>query len=250
MRLRAFGTAERDLALDLRAQNRAALVTRLLQQCTDDPHETVPEGFYRELSAGRRLECLLVLAAGGPDKRLSLSYKCRACGEELDLELTLEELAALQREADTIETVGVELNGQRVEFRKPRGSDQEAWAAMDFHDEAAAVAGIVDTLLIDRRALKTTAFDSFDAIETALDEADPLIDFKCRVLCGECGEPNECRVDLMETALGMLMRTQHQMVVALHRLASHYHWTEQEIFAVPDWRRRQYLQLIAASGKS
>jgi hypothetical protein len=52
----------------------------------------------------------------------------------------------------------------------------------------------------------------------------------------------------METALGMLRRAQQALVGAVHRLASQYHWSERDIFAVPAWRRQHYLRLIA-SGK-
>ncbi len=248
-RLRSFGIAEDDLAVDLGGRNRAALVTRLLEQCTIDPDGTMPAGFYRECSAGKRLEYLLVVATGGPDQTFSLSFTCGGCGEAFELELTLEELSGLQREADAIEIVVVQLGGQRVEFRKPKGSDQERWAHMEFRDEVEATATMIETLAIDSGALGHASLESFSTIESALDAADPLIDFRCCVGCGECGEEHEYGVDLMETALAMLARTQHQLVVALHRLASHYHWSEREIFAIPQWRRRQYLQLIEASGR-
>ena len=74
-------------------------------------------------------------------------------------------------------------------------------------------------------------------------------DFSCRVSCGECGELNEYDIDLTETALGMLNRAQKQLVITVHQLASHYHWSEAEIFAVPDWRRQQYLELTGAIKK-
>ena len=247
--LRRFGIAESDLAIDFGAQNRAALVTQVLEQCTVAPEGRLPEGFYRELSAGKRLEYLLVLAAGGPERSLSLVYKCGGCGEELELELTLEELTELQREADMIETVGVELGGQRIEFRKPLGRDQEAWAGMVFRNEREAAAWMLYLLAVDPGMLSAIEHESLGAIEDALDEADPLIDFSCSVSCDECGEPNDYGVDLMETAIEMLSRAQRQLISAVHRLASHYHWSEKDIFAVPDWRRRQYLELIAALRK-
>jgi hypothetical protein len=66
------------------------------------------------------------------------------------------------------------------------------------------------------------------------------------VECDICGRPNDHEIDLFETALEMLARAQRSLIVSAHRLASHYHWSEREIFAVPEWRRRQYLELIGA----
>lgn len=247
--LRPFGREEDDLAIDFGAHNRAAMVTRLLTQCTVDRGGDGSQGFYRELSAGNRLERLLLLAAGGPDQALSLPCKCRNCREDLDLELTVAELSALQREADAIATVGVELGGRRIEFRKPKGRDLEAWGEMVFDNERDAVAMMIATLAVDRDTPGSMAPDSFGAVEHALEEADPLIDFRAIVRCGECGETNDYNVDLMDTALRMLRHAQNELVTALHQLASHYHWSEREIFAVPEWRRQRYLHLIAASGQ-
>lgn len=247
--LRRFGVAESDLGVDFSSPNRAALVTRLLELCTVDPGGSLPKGIYRELSIGNRIECLLLLAAGGSGAALNLVFRCAGCDEELEIELTLSELSELQREADRVETVGVEIKGRRVEFRKPKGRDQEDWARMDFRDERDAAAGMIGTLAVTPDFADYIEPEFLGAIEGALDEADPLVNFSCSVSCGECGEPNEYAVDLLETALGMLNRAQNQLIITVHRLASHYHWNEKEIFAVPDWRRQEYLKLIGAIRK-
>ena len=79
-----------------------------------------------------------------------------------------------------------------------------------------------------------------------MEEADPLVNFSCSIECGECGQPNDHEIDLFETALDMLSRAQRRLILSVHRLALHYHWSEREIFDVPEWRRRQYLDLIGA----
>jgi len=249
MTLRPFGTTEADLAIDFGARDRASLVTRLLAGCALDASADVAEDTSRALSEGKRVEHVIALAAGGADEALSLAWRCGACGEELEFELTVEEVRALQHEADAVETVTVESGGERLSFRKPTGRDLEAWARMTVRDEREAAVRMIGGLAIGGPSLDAVSEDTLRAIESALDEADPLIDFKCDVGCGACGERTAFSVDLMETALGMLRRGQTQLVVSLHRLASHYHWTERDIFAVPDWRRQQYLQLIAASVK-
>ena len=247
--LRRFGIFEGDLGIDFASQNRAALVTRLLESCAVDTAGILPDNFFRELSIGKRIECLLVLAAGGPDMALGFPFKCVGCGEEIELELTLREISEMQGEADLIETVGVDIGGRRMEFRKPTGRDQEIWGKMIYKDERATAAGMIGTLAALLGSFEALQPDEIRTVEEALDEADPLVNLSCRVSCGECGELNEPEIDLMETALGMLNRAQHQLVVTVHRLASHYHWSEREIFAIPYWRQQQYLELTGAIRK-
>ena len=244
---RRYGVTESDLAVDFAMLNRAALATHLLELCTVDPQRLLPSDIFNELSIGKRIVCLLVLAAGGQDKVLSLVLTCQDCSQELELELMLSEVLELQGEADRIETVSVDLGGKQVEFRKPKGRDQEIWGGVQFRDERDVVVGMIGTLAMTPDFTPFIDQASVNAVEEAFDEADPLVDFRCRVSCGECGRLTEYTVDLMETALGMLNQTQNQLIYTIHRLASHYHWSERDIFAVPEWRRQKYVQLVGAS---
>lgn len=106
---RIFGKFETDLAVDFSVPNRAALATRLLELCVVDPEGLLPPRHFIELSIGQRIACLLLLAAGGWERALSLVFTCQGCGEDLELDLTFKELSDLQREADQIETVGIDL---------------------------------------------------------------------------------------------------------------------------------------------
>jgi hypothetical protein len=243
---RRFGVSERDLGVDFTSPDRAALVTRLLELCIVDPSRTLPEGFFCELSIGKRIECLLLLAAGGADTALGFPFKCSGCGEEIELEITLGEISALQREADSAEIISVDVGDRRLEFRKPTGRDQELWGEIPFSDERSLAAELISTLIVRREALESIDTGDFGIIEAAIQETDPLVDLSCSVGCGECDELNKYEIDLTETALGMLRRAQNRLVVMIHRIASHYHWSEKEIFDIPHWRREQYLELIGA----
>jgi hypothetical protein len=244
--LRRFGIVEDDLRVDFAATNRAALATRLLNVCTADPDRVLPEDFFRELSVGKRIECLLVLALAGADDTLRFPFKCFGCGEELELELTLDEIAAIQNEADQVEVVSVDLSGRRLEFHKLSGRDQESIGEAVFSDKLEAATEIIGRLAVDADAVERLSARDIEITESAMEKADPLVNFNCRIDCAECGQSNDHEIDLFETALDMLRRTQRRLVLSVHRLASTYHWSEQEIFAVPEWRRQQYLELIGA----
>ena len=244
--LRGFGTEEDDLAIDFKWGETPALVTRVLEQCLIDPEGFLPPGFFRNLPVGKRLECLLMLAAGGSTAAFHFPFHCAGCGQEIELELTVEEIAKLQGEADLIDVIEVEIAGGSRNFRKPRGSDQERWAEMTFIDEREAARAMIGTLAAGSLDLEIMAESDLGLVDEKLDEADPLVNFLCSVGCGECGHANEFRIDLCETSLGVLARLQKQLIVMVHKLAAHYHWSEREIFEVPHWRRREYLDLIAA----
>jgi len=241
---RRFGIVQDDLRVDFAAINRAALATRLLEICAVDRDRVLPENFFRALSVGKRIECLLVLALGGIGDNLRFPFKCAGCGETLELELTLNEIAALQNEADQVEVVRVDVGGRRLEFQKLSGRDHESFGESAFGDEFEAATEIIGRLAVDADAVERIAPGDVEVIEAAMEEADPLVNFNCRIDCGECGEENDHDIDLFETSLDMLRRAQLRLVLSVHRIASKYHWSEQEIFAVPEWRRQQYLELI------
>lgn len=246
LNFRRFGTTEEDLNIDFSERNRAALATRVLRLCTVDPGSILPDHFFSELSAGKRIECLLVLATGGLGTGLGFPFKCESCGEEMEIELTLDEIAAIQREADTSETVIIQIGERSLEFRKCSGQDQESWFDRLFTDEHEAASHMVSTLALDRETAGAIPPDEFHLIEEALDTADPLVNLSFHVSCESCDHSNQYDVDLFETALGMLERAQRRLLITVHRLASNYHWSEKEIFEVPHRRREEYLNLIGA----
>ncbi len=243
--MRSFGICESDLAIDFSTHNPAALITRILEQCTIDSGNRVPKDLFLKLSVGKRLECLLAVAVGEGKLPFNFPFHCAGCGQELEMELTIDEIAEMQQEADLIDTVGVKIKGENTAFRKPNGRDQENWAGMIFQDEKGAAMAMIRTLTVTPSGWERLDEDDLDHIDEALEEADPLVNFCCHVACEECGEQNELLIDLCDTALGMLSRLQKQLIVMVHKLASHYHWSEKEIFDVPHWRRKEYLDLIA-----
>lgn len=204
--------------------------------------------FFRELSVGRRLEYLLALAANQGESTFEFPFACSGCALEIELELTLFEIAEKQREADAIKTVQMDIQGKRVEFRKPCGRDQENWAAMDFIDPKEAIEAMIATLSTDQDVVSNLDPETIARVDQIMDEADPLVNFLCRITCAECGALNRFPIDLCNTALAMLRRQQKQLIILVHKLASHYHWSEQEVFAIPHWRRKEYLSLISAEG--
>src|SRR4051812_42411813 len=97
--LRRFGLAEGDLNIDFSSPDRASLATSLLDLCTPGIG-SLPDDLFKDLSIGKRIELLLLLAFGGQDSSMALLFKCSHCGETLEIELELAQISALQSVSD------------------------------------------------------------------------------------------------------------------------------------------------------
>ena len=193
--LRPFGTFESDLAIDFKDTGTPALITRILEQCAVDPDGILPEGFFRDLSAGKRLEFLLILATDGVPE-LSFPFHCSGCGQELEFELTLDEIAGYQKTADAAELIEVELAQKTLVLRKPSGRDQENWSNKVFPEERAAAEEMIRSLAVGKAGWEPLKDEEFVIIDDAMDEADPLVNFLGRAECSDCGHSSELSIDL------------------------------------------------------
>lgn len=253
LRFRPFGTDERDLAIDFDATPRPLLVTEILKLCDARRDEDDRDDFFRELTVGERTGALLSLADEGAGVYAALRCTAEGCGQELELEISLEELGELQRRHADAERTPVACGDATLHLRRPRGSDQLSWLGREF----AAAREAEREMLVTLAAEGERAGELFDAsgdelaraVGEAMEEFDPLVNFSLRVRCQFCGREAAHALDLEEYALSRLRRAQRLLLSSVHRLASRYHWDERQIFAVPHWRRAHYLSLITGEEK-
>jgi hypothetical protein len=246
--LRPFGVDQADLAHDFGVPDRARLITGIFESCSQGGGMPEP-GFFEGLSVGKRIECLIRLACEGGAQALSLPFDCGGCGQRMELEFTVDELAALQSEADGVEEIPVAIGDETLKFRRPNALDQHRWSQSGDLSGGDAVREMIGTLAAAPFEKEALDDNVIGLIEEALGDADPLVDFTCRTRCGDCGAEAVVEADLTETALGLLRAKQQQLIYTVHRLAMHYHWNERDVFAVPHWRRLRYLELIDATVK-
>ena len=249
--LRPFGQDAGDLEVNFGQAARPLLVTALLALCAQDAAGGRPgEGFIWGLPVSTRIECLLALATRGGRDELLVPLRCpqETCAQACEVELTLAELSGLGERDGGGERFRVRRGGEELWVRKPTGDDQLAWLSRRFADGAEAMEAMVGALVLDREGapLGGVRLDGAwaRAFDEALDEFDPLVNFSVTVRCPECGVESAHEVDLEALALGLLRREQQRLLLTVHRLASHYHWSESQIFSVPHWRRSHYLALI------
>jgi hypothetical protein len=218
--LRAFGADPADLDVDFDG-GRAELTTALLVACAEPPVEYAAAA---RLPISVRIRGVLRLAATEAPI-VELACTC-ACGEQLELGLPLAEVATdPPHVADAVEVAGRTV-------RVPTGEHQ--------HAAESTTRGIVRLLVGDDDLTDA----ELRAIDAALDAADPLVCFHVTACCPACGAAIRRDVDLEAIAHRHLAAAQQQLLDAIHRLASAYHWTEREVLALPRRRRAHYLARI------
>ena len=237
-RLRRFGALVHDLELDLNADG-PTVITDLLSCCTLPKAD---RDLLWDLPAGKRIECLLVLAALDGAEQFDADFRCRGCGQMFEVILAIDELIAAGRAADSV-VVELQIEGDVRRFRRPTGRDQFAWLARTYPDEAGVVAAMIASLAIDGTDVPAIA------LEAALDEADPLLRMLVEAACPDCGSQTAREIDLAGMVLARMRRSQDALFEAVDLLASRYHWSETEIFSLPEWRRARYVELLQREGR-
>lgn len=248
LRLRRFGAAADDLAVDLSGVSIANVTTAVLMACTERADGSpLSDRFLLALEVATRMECLLLLVALDSGDELAAVSNCAnpSCARPIEIDLSIAELVALNRQRPE-GPIAIDLRGEHLLFRRPTGQDQRDWASMRFADGDAVRFAILRTLTVSG-IVPSTRVD-FAAIETALDDGDPLIDFSLEVGCPFCGRTSRQTIDLASLALRRLSQAQSGLLETVHVLASHYHWSEVQILALPFWRRSRYLSLIERGG--
>jgi hypothetical protein len=118
-------------------------------------------------------------------------------------------------------------------FRLPTIGDQIAVAQA--RDPAAALA-----------ALCLRGTPPLAKIERAMDAMAPALSGVIEGTCPACRRAIALAFDVPFFVLSELRVQAAQVCEHVHVLATHYHWSEENILALPNWRRQHYVDRIAA----
>jgi len=244
---RRFGTLRVDLDVDFDQPSRPHLITQVLACCsTPERGWSSDESGLWKLSVGARIAGLLRITACSGDAKFPVRRTCKTCGEAMELELTVDEL--LERHAAADGPITVSLGNDEVIVRRPTGNDQLSWQERQYADEREARNAIIRTLVVAASGSWTAdspvPYRVFDAVEKVMRLQDPLVSLAADVRCPHCGTQHPYEIDLEALALERLRLLQREVLQDVYRLVRHFHWTESQIFAIPPWRRAQYLALL------
>ncbi len=204
----------------------------------------------RELCVADRHFLLLqwrLFVVGGSDYEW-LGAHCPACAARYDFPLEWAQLP-VKPAGEHFPQISFLLNdssinnGEAIQVRVPRGSDQEFIAQLNPQSETDLRTQLLQRLIVadnPHALVQTLDEDEIARIETALEQAAPELAQQLQLTCPECGEQHQVQLDWYR---GM-HKPVDELLDEIHRLAANYHWSEQEILALPKQRRTAYLRRL------
>ena len=244
--MRPFGASQEDLTVDFRMARRPELMTQLLCLCCESS-DGLPsdDALFLKMPIGLRIALIVRLAQLTNPGPFSWHLHC-TCNEENEFELTAAQILSLSDGILDSESTSVVIGEDTSTVRRPTAHDQMRWLSQsDESQSKAMLRSILVSPSLEELLGKGHTLDSIAvALEGAMDSFDPLPCFQLSVGCPQCGITQEVSPDLTGAALDRLQRAQRAALEDVHRLASRYHWTEDQILGLPQWRRQSYLELI------
>ncbi|MDM0030051.1 hypothetical protein [Variovorax saccharolyticus] len=177
-----------------------------------------------------------------------LSATCDVCRSRFDLQIDPAALP-IKPAGSGFPQARVTWDGHEYLLRVPCGLDQ-AWLAETQDAGVDAARALAARLVQSVDGALTQDFDAmqlpddwFVAVDQVLDDMAPAMATKALAACPECGQANTVALE----PYGVLARSDTELLDDVHCLASHYHWSEREILALPRARRHDYLRRIDAA---
>jgi hypothetical protein len=262
------GHAEERLAEGTPSTN-AATLTALLSRCvrrlgTISP---VSDDIVRCLLIADRHYLFLKLREVTFGDHVQATVQCPwdACRKKVDIDFSLHDIPVREsaekgplytRELSP-EAVCSNASGEQyreVVFRLPNGEDQEAIAHMVEDNEAQALILLLARCIRRLGPLHDPGPEVIHGlsplaraeIERHMEVVAPHVDLTLVASCPECDREFTVPFDLQGFFLAECQTSRDLLYREVHYLAYHYHWSEQEILALPREKRRTYIAILAA----
>jgi hypothetical protein len=192
---------------------------------------------------GRRNADLLRLrmATAGP---VAACYtRCPTCGEELEVDLDLAGL--VQPEPEEEGPIVLDVAGWRVVARLPSAREVQRCAGLPEPGTAVLRACVAEVRQADEhRDLDDVPVEVLEALDVAMGRRDPNADLVLDLRCAACGGRWSSRLDVAAFLWREVEVVAEGLLREVHLLARAYGWTEEQVLALPQRRRRAYLDLV------
>lgn len=215
-------------------------------------YQEVTPALAAALSRGDRMRLALELRSLMFGDRLLVSLRCSnpACAEIADLDLSIGELLDDAGEPEP-EYLDVQTPEGAARIRPPVGADDEICEAVA--DRRARSGLLWSRLLLsigDRDHLAPEDWwalrpETRQRIALALHEIQRGPDLAIISRCPYCRALMEMTIEPFHLLAGELHRGAQRLLPEIHCLAFHYGWSEDQVLALPRYRRWAYLQLLA-----
>jgi hypothetical protein len=234
----------------------AERASALLARCLDrlGPCTPVTLDAVRALTVGDRDALLLHLRRLTFGDRMSLELTCPypSCSERMDLDLRISELL-VPPYAQPVETHEAKFGPPeavyRVRFRLPTAADQEVAARFAADDAVAGMTILRRCVLAVSEAETDAATGELPAnlaaeLSARMAALDPQAELILNLTCPDCGGNFRSELDIADYLFAELADRGRELYREVHRLAFHYHWSEDAILGMSQRRRLLYLDAL------
>lgn len=246
----------------------AAAITILLTHCIDaigDITEITP-AIVRSLLVGDRDYLVLKLRQITFGNKVEATLVCPnpECEEKIDINFDTREIPIKQGKISSRffttklpkKTAFKDDGGKnqyQVEFRLPNGGDQEELASLALKNETEAVNKLFSRCIrrigrltkIDESLVQKLSIPAREKIEKTMKELAPQVDPEMEAVCPGCNTVFPFPFNMAQFFLNEINMNLDQLYQEVHFLAFYYKWSEAEILAMTQKKRRKYLELLS-----
>ena len=245
----------------------APAITTLLAYCIEriGPITEITPEIVRDLLVGDRDYLVLKLRQMTIGDRVEATLVCpnTHCGEKIDIDFDLRQIPIKQGKVSS-QVFAVTVPGQeafedndgdkhyRVEFRLPKGGDQEELAPLALNNEpesvnkllARCIQRIDGVMEIDESQIEKLSPFAREKIEKTMAELAPRIDLEMEAKCPECEKAFSFPFNMSQFFIDEMTGNLNQLYQEVHFLAFYYKWSESDILSMTRKKRRNYLELL------
>jgi hypothetical protein len=169
--------------------------------------------------------------------KVESTVTCRDCRQKFDLNFSLADLLAHCIPSSAIKgDDGYYEASPGISFRFPNGEDELAIQGLDTNSA-------ID-LLVERCCAKGVTGANSQEIQARMADMAPLLNQELTAVCPECNCVQQVQFDMQTFFLARIYQERTTLLHEIHCIASTYHWSREEILAIPRNQRKQFAALI------
>jgi hypothetical protein len=238
--LREINGEDEDLVEGTSTAVAIQLLDRLL---TAEAGAALGPGDAVKLTAPDRDRLLAFVYARTYGSRIDSTANCKHCGKPFDLDFSLDTLQA--NLAQNRRDAAIELEDNEVFrlpddrcFRLPTGEDELAVFGLSSEE--------AQSELLARCLVNGDPNDNPETIQDAMQKMAPILDLELDAICPECDHKQSVHFDIQSYLLTAIKQERNRLMHEVHRLASAYGWSLDEIMSLARNRRRALASLVEA----
>jgi hypothetical protein len=244
-------------------------VTEVLRNCVDriGSITEIDSDILRQLCVADRQYLLLMLRQLTFGDRVQATLPCPwpGCGENVDLDFNISDIPLtlcsyqanyhLELEPDLcVDILALaDTAPVTVVYRLPNGGDQEAVLKANRNNGSRALSQLFSRCIVRIGSVENPTEEFIRSlpaqlrkrIEEDMESHAPNLDLTMEAHCPGCQRNFTAPFELQDFFFGEIKFGTQLLFREVHYLAFHYHWSENEILAMPRSRRRQYIEILS-----